>query len=96
MKELTLDGNPLTFETSYRYTILASGVKLKMLDTKRVSDEERRMASSLLKKELEKKRTEELAKKRSQRRQLAIDNVVRSGDHSLRFYSTKISFLLTR
>ena len=35
------------------------------------------MASSLLKKELEKKRSEELAKKRSQRRQLAIDNVVR-------------------
>jgi hypothetical protein len=77
LKELTLDGNPLTFEPSYRHTILASGVKLKMLDAKRVSDEERRMASSLLKKELEKKRSEELAKKRSQRRQLAIDNVVR-------------------
>jgi hypothetical protein len=77
LKELTLDGNPLTFENSYRHTILASGVKLKMLDAKRVSDEERRMASSLLKKELEKKRSEELAKKRSQRRQLAIDNVVR-------------------
>jgi len=77
LKELALDGNPLTFENSYRYTVLASGIKLKMLDAKRVSDEERRMASSLLKKELEKKRSEELAKKRSQRRQLAIDNVLR-------------------
>ena len=35
--ELTLDGNPLTDEPSYRHTVLASSSKIKMLDGKRTT-----------------------------------------------------------
>jgi hypothetical protein len=72
LTELSLDGNPLTQDLAYRQTVLASCAKIKMLDSKRASEEERRGAVLTLKKEIERKKAEERAQIKAERRKLAI------------------------
>uniref|UniRef100_A0AAY4CVV4 Leucine rich repeat containing 49 n=1 Tax=Denticeps clupeoides TaxID=299321 RepID=A0AAY4CVV4_9TELE len=54
--ELTLDGNPVAQETWYRQAALRCVPHLRTLDMKRITEEERRMACVLARKEDEKKR----------------------------------------
>jgi len=75
--EISLDGNPLTENPGYRQTIIASTSRLKMLDGRRISEEEKRTAASSLKKEIEKRKAEERAQVKAERRKLAISNAAR-------------------
>merc|ERR1712131_333219 len=77
LSELSLDGNPMCSTINYRQTMIASGSKLKILDGRRTSEEERRNASQVLKKEIEKRKSEEKAQIRAERRKLAISNAAR-------------------
>jgi len=51
--ELALDGNPAASETNYRQAVIERGKTLRHLDLRRVTEEERRLASVQAKKEEE-------------------------------------------
>lgn len=61
----------------YRATTVVSCTRLKTLDGKRVTEEERRTAGSQLKREIEKRKQEERNQIRFERRKLAISNAAR-------------------
>ncbi|XP_048119079.1 leucine-rich repeat-containing protein 49 isoform X3 [Alosa alosa] len=54
--ELTLDGNPVAEETWYRQAALCLMLHLRLLDMKRITEEDRRMAGVVARREDEKKR----------------------------------------
>ena len=56
IKELALDGNPFTAEASYKQIVIDQMQCLRQLDLKKVTDDERRMASIVVRKEQEKKK----------------------------------------
>uniref|UniRef100_A0A3Q2DYT4 Leucine rich repeat containing 49 n=1 Tax=Cyprinodon variegatus TaxID=28743 RepID=A0A3Q2DYT4_CYPVA len=56
LSELTLDGNPVALETWYKQAVLRCVLHLRQLDMKRITDEDRRMAGVLTRKEEEKKK----------------------------------------
>ncbi|XP_060062567.1 leucine-rich repeat-containing protein 49-like [Ylistrum balloti] len=56
LSEITLDGNPITQEQYYKQIVLRHMQQLKQLDMKRVTEEERRIALVMARKEEEKKR----------------------------------------
>ncbi|XP_060602364.1 leucine-rich repeat-containing protein 49-like isoform X6 [Ruditapes philippinarum] len=56
LSEISLDGNPLTSEQYYKQIVLRHMQQLKQLDMKRVSEEERRIALVMARKEEEKKK----------------------------------------
>uniref|UniRef100_W5NBE6 Leucine rich repeat containing 49 n=1 Tax=Lepisosteus oculatus TaxID=7918 RepID=W5NBE6_LEPOC len=74
LSEVTLDGNPVAQETWYKQTALRYMVQLRQLDMKRITEEERRMASVLARKEDEKKRESHKQAVHKEKRRLAIRN----------------------
>ncbi|XP_078315688.1 leucine-rich repeat-containing protein 49-like isoform X6 [Crassostrea virginica] len=56
LSEISLDGNPITQEQYYKQIVLRHMQQLKQLDMKRVTEEERRIALVMARKEEEKKR----------------------------------------
>ncbi|KAG8144862.1 hypothetical protein E2320_013265 [Naja naja] len=56
ISELTLDGNPIAQEAWYKPTVLHHMMQLRQLDMKKITEEERRLASVALRKEEEKRR----------------------------------------
>nr|XP_023675475.1 leucine-rich repeat-containing protein 49-like isoform X2 [Paramormyrops kingsleyae]XP_023675476.1 leucine-rich repeat-containing protein 49-like isoform X2 [Paramormyrops kingsleyae] len=56
LAELALDGNPVTQEACYKQTALRCLLHLRQLDMKRVTDEDRRLACFLARKDEERKR----------------------------------------
>uniref|UniRef100_A0A8C6YW99 Leucine rich repeat containing 49 n=1 Tax=Nothoprocta perdicaria TaxID=30464 RepID=A0A8C6YW99_NOTPE len=56
LSDITLDGNPIAQETWYKHTVLHHMMQLRQLDMKRITEEERRMASVAVRKEEERKR----------------------------------------
>jgi len=56
LSELAIDGNPISHELSYKQTVLCHVSQIRQLDMKRVTDEERRIATVMGRKEDEKKR----------------------------------------
>ncbi|XP_065837178.1 leucine-rich repeat-containing protein 49-like isoform X2 [Oscarella lobularis] len=75
--ELTLEPNPLCEDPSYKFLVLESVRSLKLFDAKRVTDDEYRVASIVLKKTEEKKREEERMDALKERRRVAISNAER-------------------
>uniref|UniRef100_A0A8C9SRW8 Leucine-rich repeat-containing protein 49-like n=1 Tax=Scleropages formosus TaxID=113540 RepID=A0A8C9SRW8_SCLFO len=59
--ELTLDGNPVARDACYKHTVLRCMLRLGQLDTKRVTEEERRLAYALARKGEEKKESHKQA-----------------------------------
>ncbi|KAM6125185.1 LOW QUALITY PROTEIN: leucine-rich repeat-containing protein 49 [Phoenicopterus ruber ruber] len=53
LSDITLDGNPIAQETWYKHTVLHHMMQLRQLDMKRITEEERRMASVAARKEEE-------------------------------------------
>ncbi|KAM6979988.1 leucine-rich repeat-containing protein 49 isoform 2-T2 [Aplochiton taeniatus] len=74
LSELTLDGNPVALETWYKQAALRCVLQLRQLDMKRITEEERRMASALARKEDEKKRDCHKQAVHKEKRRLAIRN----------------------
>ena len=51
-----MDGNPFTAEPSYKQIVIDQLASLRQLDLKRITEDERRMASIVVRKEEEKKK----------------------------------------
>ena len=73
--ELALDGNPLAVEPSYRASVLDLARSIRHLDLRRVSDEERRLAASLAKREGEKQEAQARKEKEAEERSAAIRQI---------------------
>ncbi|KAJ3190075.1 Leucine-rich repeat-containing protein 49 [Gaertneriomyces sp. JEL0708] len=71
-QELWLDCNPLSVENSHRMFVVDSMRGLKVLDGKRVSEEERKYAAKVAKRELERRREMERALLEKQERERAL------------------------
>ncbi|MED6254876.1 hypothetical protein ATANTOWER_001435 [Ataeniobius toweri] len=74
LSELTLDGNPVALETWYKQAVLRCVLHLRQLDMKRITDEDRRMAGVLTRKEEEKKKESHKQTIHKEKRRLAIRN----------------------
>ncbi|XP_033107999.1 leucine-rich repeat-containing protein 49-like isoform X2 [Anneissia japonica] len=82
LSELSLDGNPFSHDSYYKQTILRNMIHLKQLDMKRITDEERRMASVLARKEEEKKREINKVAILKEKKRIAINNAARQWEIS--------------
>ncbi|XP_078055987.1 leucine-rich repeat-containing protein 49 isoform X1 [Mustelus asterias] len=77
LSEVTLDGNPIAQESWYKHTILRHMLQLRQLDMKKITEEERRMASVMARKEDDKKREIHKQAILKEKRRLAISNAAR-------------------
>ncbi|XP_072348716.1 leucine-rich repeat-containing protein 49-like isoform X2 [Scyliorhinus torazame] len=77
LSEVTLDGNPIAQESWYKHTILRHMLQLRQLDMKKITEEERRMASVIARKEDDKKREIHKQAILKEKRRLAISNASR-------------------
>ncbi|GAB1605089.1 leucine-rich repeat-containing protein 49-like isoform X4 [Argonauta hians] len=80
LSEVTLDGNPIAIEHSYRQNVLHIMQQLQMLDMRRVSEDERRVAVVAARKEEEKKRELQRKAVKKEKRRIAINNAKRQWD----------------
>ncbi|XP_041074247.1 leucine-rich repeat-containing protein 49-like [Polyodon spathula] len=74
LTEVSLDENPIAQESWYKQTALRYMVQLRHLDMKRITDEERHMASVVARKEEEKKKEGHKQAIQKEKRRLAIRN----------------------
>ncbi|XP_069078464.1 leucine-rich repeat-containing protein 49 isoform X1 [Pleurodeles waltl] len=77
LSDITLDGNPIAQESWYKQTILCHMLQLRQLDMKRITEEERRTASVLARKEEEKKRESHKLALMKEKKRIAICNAAR-------------------
>ncbi|KAH0619821.1 hypothetical protein JD844_014141 [Phrynosoma platyrhinos] len=77
LSEITLDGNPISQETWYKPTVLHHMMQLRQLDMKKITEEERRMASVALRKEEEKRRETHKQTLLKEKKRLTISNIAR-------------------
>uniref|UniRef100_A0A8C7E9R0 Leucine rich repeat containing 49 n=1 Tax=Nothoprocta perdicaria TaxID=30464 RepID=A0A8C7E9R0_NOTPE len=77
LSDITLDGNPIAQETWYKHTVLHHMMQLRQLDMKRITEEERRMASVAVRKEEERKRESHKQTLLKEKKRLTICNIAR-------------------
>jgi len=77
LNELSLDGNPFATDPSYKQVILRNLSNLRQLDMKRISEEEKRIASVMARKEEEKKKEISKLAVLKEKRRIAINNAQR-------------------
>ncbi|XP_021263142.1 leucine-rich repeat-containing protein 49 isoform X1 [Numida meleagris] len=77
LSDITLDGNPIAQETWYKHTVLHHMMQLRQLDMKRITEEERRMASIAARKEEERKRESHKQSLLKEKKRLTICNIAR-------------------
>ncbi|EDO45771.1 predicted protein, partial [Nematostella vectensis] len=75
--ELSLDGNPFASDVTYKQTVLKSVTCLRQLDMKRITEEERRIAMVMARKEEEKKKEVNKLAVLKEKRRIAINNAQR-------------------
>ncbi|XP_029420905.1 leucine-rich repeat-containing protein 49 isoform X12 [Nannospalax galili] len=80
LSDITFDGNPIAQESWYKHTVLQNMMQLRQLDMKRVTEEEKRVASIVAKKEEEKKRESHKQSLLKEKKRLTINNVARKWD----------------
>ncbi|KAI5623765.1 leucine-rich repeat-containing protein 49 [Silurus asotus] len=85
LSELTLDGNPVAQESCYKQTALRCVLPLRLLDMKRITEEDRRAANLLARKEDEKKRESHKQAAHKEKRRLAIRNAAQQWEESRSF-----------
>ncbi|MCI4378982.1 hypothetical protein PGIGA_G00222570 [Pangasianodon gigas] len=85
LSELTLDGNPVAQESCYKQTALRCVLPLRLLDMKRITEEDRRTANLLARKEDEKKRESHKQAAHKEKRRLAIRNAAQQWEESRSF-----------
>ncbi|XP_030832513.1 leucine-rich repeat-containing protein 49 isoform X3 [Strongylocentrotus purpuratus] len=91
--EVSLDGNPFCQEASYKSIILRNMGYLKQLDMKKISEEERKVALTVVKKEEQKKREVNRVAVLKEKRRLAIKNAARQWETSMSTSLAKTSRL---
>ncbi|XP_067829505.1 leucine-rich repeat-containing protein 49-like [Heptranchias perlo] len=89
LSEVTLDGNPIAQESWYKHTILRHMLQLRQLDMKKITEEERRMASVIARKEDDKKREIHKQAILKEKRRLAISNAARQWEIQQSFATIK-------
>ncbi|XP_070206468.1 leucine-rich repeat-containing protein 49-like isoform X2 [Littorina saxatilis] len=77
LSEICLDGNPISQDPSYKQIVLRNMQQLKQLDMRRVTEEERRLALVMARKEEEKRREMNKVAILKEKRRLAINNAKR-------------------
>uniref|UniRef100_A0A8B9VQX3 Leucine rich repeat containing 49 n=1 Tax=Anas zonorhyncha TaxID=75864 RepID=A0A8B9VQX3_9AVES len=77
LSDITLDGNPIAQESWYKHTVLHHMMQLRQLDMKRITEEERRMASVAARKEEERKRESHKQSLIKEKKRLTICNIAR-------------------
>ncbi|XP_060780134.1 leucine-rich repeat-containing protein 49 isoform X2 [Neoarius graeffei] len=85
LSELTLDGNPVAQESCYKQTALRCVLPLRLLDMKRITEEDRRTANLFARKEDEKKRESHKQAAHKEKRRLAIQNAAQQWEESRSF-----------
>ncbi|XP_047678152.1 leucine-rich repeat-containing protein 49 isoform X3 [Tachysurus fulvidraco] len=85
LSELTLDGNPVAQESCYKQTVLRCVLPLRLLDMKRITEEDRRTANVLARKEDEKKRESHKQAAHKEKRRLAIRKAAQQWEDSRSF-----------
>jgi len=78
--ELSLDGNPLASLLSYKQIMLHTVSSVRLLDSKRVTEEEKRIASVMTRKEEERRKENDRLNSIKEKRRLAINNAQRQWD----------------
>nr|KAI8769795.1 leucine-rich repeat-containing protein 49-like [Biomphalaria glabrata] len=77
LSEISFDGNPIAQDGNYKQIILRHMHQIKLLDMKRVTEDERRQALVLVKKDEEKRREMNKIAMLKEKRRLAINNAKR-------------------
>ncbi|XP_077989183.1 leucine-rich repeat-containing protein 49-like [Glandiceps talaboti] len=77
LSELSLDGNPFSQEQYYKQIVLRYMHQLRQLDMKRITEEERRIANVMARKEDERKRESNKIALMKEKRRIAINNAAR-------------------
>ncbi|KAL9986928.1 hypothetical protein ACROYT_G001144 [Oculina patagonica] len=77
LNELSMDGNPFAVDQTYKQVILRNLSNLRQLDMKRISEEEKRIASVMARKEEEKKKEISKLAVLKEKRRIAINNAQR-------------------
>ncbi|XP_071168438.1 leucine-rich repeat-containing protein 49-like isoform X3 [Mytilus edulis] len=77
LSEISLDGNPIAQEQYYKQIVLRHMQQLKQLDMKRVTEEERRIALVMARKDDEKKKDINKTQVLKEKKRLAINNARR-------------------
>ncbi|XP_064618842.1 leucine-rich repeat-containing protein 49-like isoform X2 [Lineus longissimus] len=77
LSEISLDGNPFAQDQYYKQVLLRHMSQLRQLDMKRITEEERRIAIVMARKEDEKKRETNKAAVIKEKRRIAINNAKR-------------------
>lgn len=77
LNELSMDGNPFATHSTYKQSVLRNLSSLRQLDMKRISDEEKRIASVMARKEEEKKKEINKLAVLKEKRRIAINNAQR-------------------
>ncbi|XP_063955807.1 leucine-rich repeat-containing protein 49-like isoform X4 [Lytechinus pictus] len=93
LTEVSLDGNPFCQESSYKSIIIRSMGYLKQLDMKKISEDERKVALAVVKKEEQKKREVNRMAVLKEKRRLAIKNAARQWEASMSTTLAKTSRL---
>lgn len=75
--ELSLDGNPFANNAGYKQSVLQNVTTLKQLDMKRLTEEEKRIACVMARKEDERRKEQERLSSIKEKRRLAINNAHR-------------------
>ncbi|CAK8673266.1 unnamed protein product [Clavelina lepadiformis] len=75
--EISLDGNPIAADTCYKQIVLKNMPQLRQLDMKRITEDEKRVASVMLRKEEERKREVHKQAIAKEKKRLAINNAAR-------------------
>ncbi|XP_062998442.1 leucine-rich repeat-containing protein 49 [Elgaria multicarinata webbii] len=81
ISDITLDGNPIAQETWYKHTVLHHMMQLRQLDMKKITEEERRLASVALRKEEEKRRESHKQTLLKEKKRLTISNIARQWEN---------------
>lgn len=82
LNELSLDGNPFATHSNYKQSVLRNLSSLRQLDMKRISEEEKRIASVMARKEEEKKKEISKLAVLKEKRRIAINNAQRQWEVS--------------
>ncbi|XP_071844529.1 leucine-rich repeat-containing protein 49-like isoform X1 [Apostichopus japonicus] len=77
LSEISLDGNPFCQDGNYRQMLIKAMHQLSLLDMKKISDEEKKMISTISRKEEQKKREMNKLVAMKEKRRIAINNAAR-------------------
>ncbi|CAB4017912.1 leucine-rich repeat-containing 49 isoform X2, partial [Paramuricea clavata] len=74
LSELSLDGNPFSVEQSYKHCVLKNIPSLRQFDMRRITEEEKRLANVIAKKEDDKKKEVGRITHLKEKKRIAINN----------------------